>query len=185
MKLKILTLGAGLALAAGAAAIAGEPGHERVEERVVIMGGPGGHGDMDANRDGAVTRDEFRGLHDRMFDKLDKNHDGKLAGDEFRHHGPGERFEIELDGPGGHRGGPSHHGPGERDVRVLRHGPGERGDIDANKDGRVSFEEFSAPMREHFREMDKNGNGVLDGDEMKGDHRFMIRREIREDGERG
>ncbi|MGZ8406601.1 MAG: hypothetical protein ACXWVJ_01090, partial [Caulobacteraceae bacterium] len=38
--------------------------------------------------------------------------------------------------------------------------------MDANKDGRISLEEFSAPMREHFGQMDKNKSGYLEKDEM-------------------
>lgn len=184
MKLGILILGAGLIAAAGAAAAEDGPG-ERIEERVVIMGGHGGPGGLDADRDGAVSRDEFRTQHDRMFARLDKNGDGRLSGDEFRHHGDGEHVEIEIGGPGAHRGpghhgpgrhGPAGHGDGERDVRIVRHGPGEGG-LDGDKDGKLSLEEFSSPLRDHFRQMDKNGSGFLEEDEMKGEHRVMFRRE--------
>ncbi len=179
MSLKVLTLGAALALAASAAVAAGEPA-ERIEERIVVMGGDGPRG-MDADKDGAVTREEFRALHDRMFARLDKDGDGRLAGDEFRHRskGPGgEEIEIETGGPGGgHHGGPAHHGGGERDVRIVRHGPGN---LDANKDGKVSFEEFAGPMREHFQEMDRNRSGFLEEDELKGERRMMFRHERRD-----
>jgi len=46
------------------------------------------------------------------------------------------------------------------------------GDMDANKDDKVTFDEFAAPMKEHFNDMDKNHDGVLQGDElpkMRGD----------------
>jgi len=220
MNFRILTLGAGLALAAGAAAFAADAPaspDQRTEERVVIIcdggpggphgpGGPGMHGDMhadmharlDANGDGSISRDEFRALHDDMFGKLDKNHDGKLSGDEFPH-GPGgpggpgeERFEVRVDGPDGPHGpgGPGMHGCGPGDmamsdegadnVRIIRHGPGGPDgpdEMDANKDGRISFDEFVAPLREHFNAVDKNHNGFLDKDEMTGDHQFIFRRE--------
>jgi len=39
--------------------------------------------DMDANHDGAVTKDEFRAFHDKRFDEMDRNHDGKLSNDEM------------------------------------------------------------------------------------------------------
>ena len=186
MTIKILALGAVLTLAAGAVAVAADDRPSETRERVVVMGGPGPHGEMDANRDGAVTRDEFRALHDRMFGKLDKNGDGKITDDEFKAHHGAEEFNIRVDGPRGHHGRPGDviimdhrgpmgpHRPGE-DVRIVRHGPGE-GDIDANKDGKVSFDEFARPMREHFQEADKNRNGFLDKDEMGDDHVFMFRR---------
>ena len=232
MKFKILTLGAGLALAAGAAAFAADAppagGDPRNEARIIIIceagpggpggpaglmrhpgpGGPEGHGDMhgklDANDDGSISRDEFRAAHDEMFGKMDKNHDGKLSGDEVPHgHGPGgpggERIEMRFEGPGGHHGpgGPpgancrsgapgemswtEHGGPGGpgSDVRIVRHGPaGPDGhdEMDKNKDGKISFDEFAGPMREHFNDADKNHNGYLEEDEMKGDHQFIFRR---------
>lgn len=207
MKLKILALGAGIALAAGAVAIAAdETPAERREERVVIVsGGPDGdhHAGMDANKDGAISRDEFRAMHDRMFAKMDKNGDGKLSDDEFggHHGGPGgENITVRIEGPHGPGHGPGGHGPGggewtERhgpeggrpgeEVRIIRHGPGHGGDgpgeIDKNKDGKISFEEMSAPLREHFQEADKNKDGVLDKDEMGDEHVFMFRRSERRD----
>ena len=195
MKWNILALGAGLALAAGTitVAVAGDeaPG-QRTEERVVVVtGGPGGdhHAGMDANNDGSISRDEFRAQHDKMFAKMDKNGDGKLSEDEFRrHHGPGENIVVRVDGPhgpGGH--GPGHgsgmewserRGPGgpNEDVRIVRRGPGEPDEMDKNKDGKISFDEMSSPLREHFQEADKNKDGFLDKDEMGGDHVFMFRR---------
>lgn len=38
---------------------------------------------------------------------------------------------------------------------------------DANKDGKVSRKEFLARAEKHFAEMDKNGNGSLEGEELK------------------
>lgn len=189
MTIKILIFGATIALAVGAAAIAADeqPG-QRSEERVVVMTGPGGphgrmHGDMDADKDGAVTRDEFRAQHDKMFAKLDKNGDGRISDDEFRaHHGPGD-VNIRIEGPGGHHGPggtmwEEHRGPGGpgQDVRIVRHAGEGPGELDADRDGKLSFEEFIKPMREHFQDADKNRNGFLDKDELEGrDHVFMFR----------
>ena len=75
------------------------------------------------------------------------------------------------------RGGPA--GTGNEDVRIVRHGPagpGGHDELDKNNDGKISFDEFAGPMREHFNEADKNHNGFLDEDEMKGDHQFVFRR---------
>lgn len=199
MNFKIITLGAGLALAATAALAgdkpAGKPG-DRVEERVVVMVSGDGPGGMDADKDGSVSRAEFNAMHDRMWAKLDRNGDGKLGKDEMGDHGPGGH------GPGhpGHGGhGPGDHdvmiwqdggegGPGRREVRVVRHGgPDGEGGLDANKDGRISLDEMTAPLRDHFREADKNRDGFLDKDEMggDGDGRVIIRREERREEHSG
>ncbi|MGZ8363396.1 MAG: hypothetical protein ACXWVJ_07740 [Caulobacteraceae bacterium] len=81
------------------------------------------------------------------------------------HGGPG--MHMMEHGPG--MGGPGHHG-----FMMRMHG-GPEG-LDANKDGRVTFEEFAAPMREHFNELDKNKSGALEKDEMPGDHMIIEKR---------
>ena len=62
--------------------------------------------------------------------------------------------------------------PGTHDVTVqfpprysLRHVG-----MDYDGDGRVSEEEFLAPMRDAFREMDKDGSGSLEEGERGGRH---------------
>ncbi|WP_333592510.1 hypothetical protein [Brevundimonas sp.] len=66
-------------------------------------------------------------------------------------------------------GGPDGPGAdgGERRHEVFVHrlgGPGEGG-LDKNGDGKVSEEEFLAPMREAFREMDADHSGALEDGE--------------------
>ena len=74
------------------------------------------------------------------------------------HEGPGEWMSE-----GGERriilGGPGDEG-GERHVMVFRHSA--EGGIDADGDGRWSFEEMVAPMREHFNQLDANHDGFVD-----------------------
>jgi hypothetical protein len=41
-----------------------------------------GMGEADANKDGNISKDEFRAQGDKMFDKLDTNHDGTISKDE-------------------------------------------------------------------------------------------------------
>lgn len=74
--------------------------------------------------------------------------------------GAGEamRFMIRRGGPdGGPDGGPG---------AFVRMGDGEGpGDLDKDKDGKVSEDEFLAPLREAFRRMDKDGSGGLEAGE--------------------
>ena len=87
----------------------------------------------------------------------------------------GETINVEG-GPGewtsedGHRriiiGGPGHEGEdGERHVMVFRHD--SEGGLDSDGDGRWTFEEMVAPMREHFNQLDANGDGFVDESERR------------------
>lgn len=53
-------------------------------------------------------------------------------------------------------------GPGQQQVFVRRFGPDGHGDMDKDGDGKVSQEEFLAPMREVFQRMDADHDGFLD-----------------------
>lgn len=68
------------------------------------------------------------------------------------------RIVIREHGPEGEHG---EHGEGaERHVMVFRHGA--EGGLDSDDDGRWTFEEMVAPMREHFNQLDANGDGFVD-----------------------
>ena len=61
-------------------------------------------------------------------------------------------------------GGPGDPGEGgERHVMVFRHD--SEGGLDADGDGRWSFEEMAAPIREHFNQLDANHDGYVDAAE--------------------
>jgi Ca2+-binding EF-hand superfamily protein len=172
------TLGAAVALSA--AAHPGHPGH----------GGPGGGAMMmmlhehlealDANKDGFITRDEFLAHPSQMFDKLDANHDGRVSKDELAamsamHGGehrickiqkPGESEpkEVPCDSVEGMHG--MHGGPGGDHMLMMHHMAQM---MDTDHDGRVSFAEMEATMREHFKKLDKNGDGYVSKDEAPGE----------------
>lgn len=85
--------------------------------RVVFLGADGGApGELDADNDGQVTREEFAAPMNGAFDRLDKDADGRLSPDELarrpgaledgvtiRRLGDGEvqRFELRRPGPAG------------------------------------------------------------------------------------
>lgn len=97
--------------------------------------------DLDRNKDGKITRDEFQGPEE-FFNRLDANGDGSLSEEEFQ--SARQRFQ----GPGGPR-------LGEALLTLL----------DANRDGKVSREEF-AKIVEVFTSLDRDSDGSLTGEEL-------------------
>src|ERR1051325_4926450 len=119
-------------------------------------GGPGGGGmrqfqfpqfkDLDKNKDGKLSKDEMPSeFPPQAFDRLDTNHDGFI--DENEWNAMRQRF-----GQGG--GG---RGFGESLTKFL----------DANKDGKVSRDEF-AKMVSLFDQLDTDHNGELSQEELNG-----------------
>jgi hypothetical protein len=56
-------------------------------------------------------------------------------------------------------------GPSVSTVEVRRFGGPGGGDMDTNDDGRVTEDEFLAPLREAFQRMDEDRDGALDDGE--------------------
>lgn len=108
---------------------------------------------MDTNRDGVITRDEWRG-NDRSFRNHDWNGDGRLSGDEVR---VGANRQDRWD---------------DNDVQ----GSIDREDdwtdarfrsLDHNNDGRLSRAEWHASP-ELFARIDRNRDNVISANEFKG-----------------
>lgn len=148
--------------------------------------------EMDKNHDGKLSADEMHhdmpppppgapGEHMKMMmgGDMQCSHEGGPGGDIAVHveHGDGKEVRVIVDG------GPDGHGPhGEHieHMRMMMHdGPGGHGggfdEMDKNRDGKISFDEFAAPMREAFEHMDKNHDGFVDKAEW-GEGHIMIRR---------
>lgn len=64
-------------------AMAQPPGGQGGQGRRGGMGTPPTFEDLDANNDGKISRDEFRGP-ERMFDRIDADGDGALTSEEFQ-----------------------------------------------------------------------------------------------------
>lgn len=86
---------------------------------------------MDTNKDGRISRDEWKGPAD-MFDRVDSNHDGSLSADEIRNGRQGRMDFSQID---------TNH-----DGRVSKNewkGPANMFDkIDSNHDGALTQEEM-------------------------------------------
>ena len=143
--------------------------------------------EFDLDKDGRVSRQEIDRVLKSRFDAADTNHDGKLYPQEFahvppmgpepfgrgmhHHHSdcgppPGEHYDTGMnDHPGPGPGtGPDHHPPFDPKV-AFNH-------LDWNLDGELTFEEFAAPIRQMALHLDRNGDGVIDAEEMKGPMMF-------------
>ncbi len=107
---------------------------------------------MDTNRDGVITRSEWRG-NEQSFERHDRNHDGVLAGDEIWEPG-GERAEV-----------PDWRERGDREedalVRSFRQ-------ADRNSDGIISRSEWSSDA-DSFARVDANHDGVITQREFLGE----------------
>ncbi len=99
--------------------------------------------DMDG--DGRISRTEWT-LRPELFDRLDANGDGFIDPQEITAQGP------RREGRDGKDGGPP--------------AGGFFAELDKNRDGKVTREEFPNDLR--FREMDGNGDGILTPEEVEG-----------------
>jgi len=148
---------------------------------------------MDANNDGRITRDEWRG-NQRAFQDYDWNNDGVLSGEEVSVNGVrrgnarndevdnADRFDyLDVNGNGvidrneWDGGRPVFDRlDANRDGRLTRNewDTGDRSSnnfatLDLNRDGRISLNEWPWTHRA-FDEQDNNRDGVLSRDEFQG-----------------
>ena len=121
-------------------------------------------GEMDADGDSNISREEFDAFRADRFAQLDGDQDGEITPKEmsigmrkmrFQYmdaDGNGQLSEDEyIDSPMGHR-----RGWGGRHFSRL----------DADGDGRLSQDELNAFSNRMFSHMDDNDDGVVQGDEM-------------------
>ena len=97
---------------------------------------------MDANGDGEISRDEWRGPP-QFFDRMDQDGDGVISAKEIE-------------------GMSNRAGRGQRGQRPGQRGGGLQPDaMDKDKDGKISKQELA----DWFEKGDKNGDGFVDKDE--------------------
>ncbi len=120
------------------------------------VGAPGGgrmpfmvtFDEMDANKDGKLTLDEFRAAQEKMadqrFGRLDKNGDGAITKDEL---------------------------PPFMQREGSTNGPSFFSKLDKDGDGKISKEEFAGGGKEmveqRFKMLDKDGDGVVTKEEFE------------------
>ncbi|MDA1326772.1 MAG: hypothetical protein O3C34_18770 [Proteobacteria bacterium] len=93
----------------------------------------------DTNGDGKITLAEINDDQARMFTALDVNGDKSMSVDEIRRRG--------------------------RSLQIFR--TTTLFDLlDSNGDGKLSVAEIQAPSKRWFKRYDKNGNGILEADEL-------------------
>lgn len=109
---------------------------------------------MDQNRDGAISKDEWRGSV-RSFQNHDWNGDGQLSGDEVR---VGAQRSTNWD--------QSDHAP-NRFERFVSWTQAGFNNLDHNRDGRIAMNEWHFD-RETFRRVDRNRDNSLDQTEFLG-----------------
>jgi len=118
---------------------------------------------FDQDKDGKVSKEEFRGS-DQRFNRLDRNHDGFIDKIEVPK-GPPPQGQKAGPPPQGQKAGPPPQG--------QKAGPppqGARGgdfiqNFDQDKDGKVSKEEFRG-SDQGFNRLDRNHDGFIDGTEV-------------------
>ena len=140
----------------GAGGDFGEPG----------MGGPGfgghGMGGFGGGFSGALTKDEFDARSRERFARLDKNNDGVIDATEAEVALTGQasmwqRMKGRMHGgEAGNRMGSMGARGGEQLLRIF----------DANKDGKVTKDEFLAGVRRRFAEMDLNNDGRISDEDL-------------------
>lgn len=194
--MKKLMIGAGIATALAAPAIAMQMGdHEGPRgargpvTRAQVKAKVAEHfAQVDTNKDGAITMAEVEAHHAAMkaqwearradrraalFDKLDADKNGQLSRSEFTspqgETREGDRGEHRHPGMGGM------HGHGMRGMGMMGGGMSkmwfER--LDANKDGKVTLAEAEAKALVMFDKADANHDGTVTPEERKAAHEKM------------
>src|SRR3954466_6565406 len=133
--------------------------------------------EMDTNRDGVITRDEWRG-NDRSFRNHDWNGDGRLSGDEVRPGGRRARWDdrdVETsigyeDDRTAARFRSLDHDNNGRLSRAEWHASNETfSRLDRNRDSALTVGEFTASddddPEDRFDDLDTNNDGRIGRDE--------------------
>jgi len=128
------------------------------------FGGPGFGGprhpplsllESDLNKDGRITRTEIDQSIKTRFDTADADHNGTLDAKEFETARP----KPPTDMPKPPEGAPPPSGPFGNPEQMFKR-------VDWNADGKLSPDEFAAPVRTMASRIDRDADGVITQDEL-------------------
>ena len=118
--------------------------------------------EMDTNKDGVVSKAEFDAAHNKHFKEIDTNHDGKISLSELEaaHDAHHEHHEMKHQAGGTfkslfeaadekHDGGLSKEEAAKMPMLLERFD-----EFDANKDGKVTYDEIRDAMKIMHRQAD-------------------------------
>lgn len=181
IKPRLLVLTLGLVLVTGATAALAQRGQQA------------GHKDhaaklrkLDANGDGAISRQEAQGRGEKLFAKLDANHDGLLSSEELkaaqqdRRKGVGSKLFSKMDT----------NGDGSIQAGEFRGDPEQFARLDTNQDGSLTREELGRAAHlgkgkrigKLFETMDANDDNKIERSEFRGNDQQFARLDENNDG---
>lgn len=115
--------------------------------------GPGGPmgprlEELDANKDGKITKAEIDAMEVKTFTEADTNKDGFVTSEEMTAHHEARMEEM-------------------RRARMKEHQDRMLAKLDTDKDGRISEAEFTARPNPMFDRIDTNKDGIVDAAEIE------------------
>src|SRR3990170_2474161 len=127
---------------------------------------------MDRNKDGVITREEWRVSIDRSFDNHDWNGDGVLSGNEVGEGAPCGEYDDHESRRSDPFGAFDHNNDGVISRNEWHNTSRSFEGLDLNRDGKLSRDEFYNREKVRtavFYELDVNNDGIISRSEWRSD----------------